>query len=215
MEDVAIIVRDLKKSYGGNPVLDGVSFEVPRGSIVGIVGPNGCGKSTLLRIIAGVEDYDDGFVSVKGRPALVPQETILLPWRTLRGNIMLAARIRRVPKKVAEERMLEAAEILGLTEYLDMHPREVSGGTARKASILMALVLLPDILLLDEPFTGLDRDSIAALQETIVRLRRAYGLTVVIVSHMLDELYSLSERIFVMSHRPSRIVKVEQGKSML
>ncbi|MCE4627539.1 MAG: ATP-binding cassette domain-containing protein [Desulfurococcales archaeon] len=214
MEDVAIIVRGLRKSYGGSLVLDGVSLEIPRGSIVGIVGPNGCGKSTLLRILAGVEDYDEGVVEVRGRPALVPQETILLPWRTLRGNIMLAAKIRRVPREVAEKRMLEAASILGLTDYLNMYPREVSGGTARKASILMALVLLPDILLLDEPFTGLDRDSIAALQETIARLRRAYKLTVVVVSHMLDELYSLSERIFVMSHRPSKIVRIEEGAGL-
>ena len=208
MEDVAVLVEDLWKSYDGLQVLAGVSIRVRRGDSVGIMGPNGCGKSTLLRIIAGVETYDRGRVVVRGRPALVPQETILLPWRTLRGNIMLAARIRGIPRRTAEERLMEAADVLGLTQYLDMYPREVSGGTARKAAILMMLVLMPDILLLDEPFTGLDQDSISALQETIIKLKNIYKLTIITVSHMIDELYQVSERIYVMSHRPSRIVKV-------
>jgi len=208
MEDIAVLAEDLWKSYNGLQVLAGVSFSVRRGSSVGIMGPNGCGKSTLLRIIAGVESYDRGRLVVNGVPALVPQETILLPWRTLRGNILLAARIRGVSRRDAEEMIKSAGRILGLEEYLDMYPREVSGGTARKAAILMMLILKPDILLLDEPFTGLDRESIRALQETIVRLQRAYKLTIITVSHMIDELREISEETLVMSHRPARIVRV-------
>ncbi len=206
MESV-ITVRNLRKSYGENLVLDGVNLEVARGEVLGIVGPNGVGKSTLLRIIAGVEGYDSGYVHVRGRVGLVPQETILLPWKTLRGNALLAARISGLPREVAEARIEELADILGITGYLDMHPSQVSGGTARKAQIMMMLVLEPDILLLDEPFTGLDVNSIAALQESILKLKRK-GLTMVVVSHMISELASIADRIAFLTHRPARVSRI-------
>ncbi len=208
MED-AIIVRNLVKKYGNDLVLDGISLTVRRGESIGLAGPNGAGKSTLLKIIAGIEPYDSGEVVVNGRVGFVPQETILLPWRTLRSNVLLAAKIRGIPKQAAWEKMGEGARILGITEYLDYYPRQVSGGTARKAQILMALVLNPDILLLDEPFTGLDRDTITALQKTLLDLRREYSLTIITVSHMLDELIAIADKLYLLTHKPARIREVK------
>ena len=203
-----VSVKDLVKYYGGELVLDHISLTVESGESVGIAGPNGAGKSTLLRIIAGVEPYDAGRVEVRASIGYVPQDIVLLPWRTLRGNILLAAKIRRVPRREAEEVMLREAERMGLIEYLDRYPREVSGGTRRKAQILMALVLKPGLLLLDEPFTGLDSTTIEALQETIRGLRKRYGMAIVTVSHMMDELLSISDRLYVLTHKPARVKRV-------
>ena len=206
--EAVIHVRNLVKYYGKELVLDSVSLEVYKGESIGIVGPNGAGKSTLLKIIAGIEPYDGGELAVKGRIGFVPQETILLPWRTLRSNILLAAKLRRIPRDEADEKLERAARILGISEYLDYYPGQVSGGTARKAQILMALIVNPDILLLDEPFTGLDADAIEALQSTLRELRETFELTVVTVSHMIDELMALSDRIYVLTHKPARVKQV-------
>jgi len=202
--EVVVRVEGLVKTYGGETVLGGVSLEASRGEALGVVGPNGAGKSTLLRIIAGVEGYDAGRVEVRGRVGFVPQETILLPWRSLRGNVLLAARIAGVPRREAEERLEDGARLLGIEEYLNMRPGEVSGGTARKAQILMALVLRPEVLLLDEPFTGLDVASVASLQETLTALRRR-GLTMIVVSHMIGELVRVVDRLVLLSHKPARV----------
>jgi len=206
--EAVIHVRNLVKYYGKELVLDSVSLEVYKGESIGIVGPNGAGKSTLLKIIAGIEPYDGGELAVKGRIGFVPQETILLPWRTLRSNILLAAKLRRIPRDEADEKLERAARILGISEYLDYYPGQVSGGTARKAQILMALIVNPDILLLDEPFTGLDANAIEALQSTLRELRETFELTVVTVSHMIDELMALSDRIYVLTHKPARVKQV-------
>jgi len=203
-----IVVEELVKKYDGDLVLDRISFQVSRGESIGIAGPNGAGKSTLLKIIAGVETPTSGVVTVKGSVGFVPQEILLLPWRTLRGNIALAAKLGGTSDVEAREIIGWGARILGLEEYLDKRPAQVSGGTRRKAQILMALVLRPDVLLLDEPFTGLDQDTIHALQEAIQRLRREQGLTLITVSHMLDELMNISDRLYVLSHKPARIKRV-------
>ncbi|MCE4617147.1 MAG: ATP-binding cassette domain-containing protein [Desulfurococcales archaeon] len=206
-----VIVEDLVKTYDGELVLDHIDLMVLRGESIGIAGPNGAGKSTLLKIIAGIEHPTSGRVEVRGRVGFVPQETLLLPWRTLRGNIMLAAKLRGIPAGEAKETVLWASKLLSLEEYLDKRPAQVSGGTRRKAQILMALVLKPDILLLDEPFTGLDQDTINALQEALLGLQRNHKLTMVTVSHMLDELMSISSKLYLLTHKPARIREMNLG----
>lgn len=205
--EAVIRVKGLVKYYDGELILDGVSFEVARSEALGIVGPNGAGKSTLLRILAGVEPYDGGSVEVRGRVGFVTQDTILLPWRSLKGNVMLAAKLARVPPRVAEERIREYANLLGLDEYLSKRPGEVSGGTARKAQILMALVLEPEILLLDEPFTGLDVNTVASLQDALRELRRE-GITLIVVSHMISELARVADKLAFLTHKPAKIRRI-------
>ncbi|MEB3760824.1 MAG: ATP-binding cassette domain-containing protein [Desulfurococcales archaeon] len=210
--ETIIRVRDLVKRYGEELVLDHITLEVRKGESIGIVGPNGAGKSTFLRVLAGIEPYDSGTVEVNGSIGYVPQETILLPWRTLKGNILLAAKIRGIEKRVAERILDENADILAISGYLDMYPSQVSGGTARKAQILMALVLDPDILLLDEPFTGLDMETIESFQAQIKMLKEAHNLTIITVSHMMDELMEISDRLIMFTHKPARIRRILQVK---
>ncbi len=201
----AVRVEGLYKRFGSEQVLEGVSLKVRRGEAVGIVGPNGCGKTTLLRIIAGLEEPDKGRVAVNGRLGLVPQDNLLLPWRTLRSNLELALKLSGIEGRKAEERIARVSRLLGIEEHLDKYPSKVSGGTARKTAIARALALEPDILLLDEPYTGLDVASIASLQEALQRLRRNSGISMIIVSHQLDELVEIADRIYILTHRPARV----------
>ena len=202
--EVVLRAVNVSKSFDGKPVVDGVSIEVRRGVVEGVVGPNGAGKTTLLRILAGLLEPDAGLVERRGRIGYVPQDDMLLPWLTLRGNIELGLRARGLPREERRRRVAEAARLLGLEEYLDMYPWRVSGGTRRKAAIARALVLKPDALLLDEPYTGLDRRSIEALQGFIRRVKRE-GLAVLIVSHQLAELVEVADIVYVVTERPARL----------
>ncbi len=201
-------ITGVEKRFGGELVLAGITMSVGKGESIGIAGPNGCGKTTLLRIIAGVEKPDKGQVEIHGSIGMVPQENLLLPWRSIRGNLMLPLRIRGVSREESENMVEKVAELLGITEYLDKYPSQVSGGTARKASIARALVLEPDILLLDEPYTGLDAKTISSLQETLRNLRSREGITMIIVSHQLNELVEVTDKIYVLTHKPTRIKTV-------
>ncbi|MGC9114814.1 MAG: ABC transporter ATP-binding protein [Fervidicoccaceae archaeon] len=204
--DELIVVRDLRKSFSDGPVISGISFELKRGEVLGIVGPNGAGKSTLLRIIAGIIEADSGTVEVRGKIGYTPQDNLLLPWFNLEENILLAAKLSGVKEREAMERLASIAEKLGIGEHLKKRVRDVSGGTARKAAIARSLIISPDILILDEPYTGLDRDSIDSLQSSLKRLREE-RMGMIIVSHQLGELTEISDRVIVLSHRPAKIVK--------
>ncbi|MGC8753006.1 MAG: ABC transporter ATP-binding protein [Fervidicoccaceae archaeon] len=204
--DELIVVRDLRKSFSDGPVISGISFELKRGEVLGIVGPNGAGKSTLLRIIAGIIEADSGTVEVRGKIGYTPQDNLLLPWFNLEENILLAAKLSGVKEREAMERLASIAEKLGIGEHLKKRVRDVSGGTARKAAIARSLIISPDILILDEPYTGLDRDSIGSLQSSLKRLREE-RMGMIIVSHQLGELAEISDRVIVLSHRPAKIVK--------
>ncbi len=200
-----IRVVGIVKRFGEELVLDRVSIEVGNGEIVGLVGPNGCGKTTLLRILSGLETPEGGTVEINGKIGYVPQDDILLPWLSLKNNIALGLRFRGVSHRGREDKVYEAATFLGITEYLNKYPRHVSGGTARKASIARALVLEPDILLLDEPYSGLDISSIDSLQSILTRVSKVRGVSMLIVSHQIDELAQIANKIYSLSHKPSRV----------
>ena len=200
-----IEVKDVYKSFGDDLVLNGISLKVNKGEIVGIAGPNGCGKTTLLRIIAGVEKADSGDVRVNGKVGVVPQENVLLPWFTIGDNIGLGLKFKGLKKEEIESRVSDVAKLLGIEDYLKTYPRRVSGGIARKTSIARALVLNPDILLLDEPYTGLDLKSVSNLQELLRKINEEREVTMLIISHQLAELVNIANRIYVFSHKPARI----------
>ncbi len=217
---IALRVTSIYKSFGGRLVLNGVSIEARRGEVVAIVGPNGSGKTTLLRIIAGLEKPDKGRVEIHGRALLVFQENLLLPWKKLRDNIALGLVYAGLPRREIERKVSEAAKLLGLTEYLDKYPWQVSGGTARKAAIARILVLDPDILLLDEPLAGLDIRTRRALLERIVAIAHEKGKTVIVVDHSVEAVAPYADRIYIMSYPPTRVEasidlrKTEPGKRL-
>mgnify|MGYP001772818264 FL=1 len=200
-----VVLRDVSKSFGGVKVLDGISLEVREGEVFAIVGPNGVGKTTLLKIIAGVLKPDAGEVRVEGSVGYVPQGDSLLPWRTIWRNIALPLELAGIDGAEARERVRSVAEELGISRYLDMYPREVSGGTRRKAAIARALVSGPDVLLLDEPYAGLDLSSTRSTNEAISRLARG-GKAIVLVSHQLEEAAEVADRAALIAGRPARIV---------
>ena len=201
MGEALVLVRNLKKSFG-EPILGGVNLKVGKGEVVGIVGPNGTGKSTLVKILADVEKPDYGEVSIRGTLAVVYQEDYLLPWKRIRDNVCLPLKFRG--KECSPE---ELAERLGLKPYLDLYPKEVSGGNRRKAAILRAILMDADVTVFDEPFTGLDADSIESLLSLISELKEM-GKAFLIVSHQLDELFRIADRVYVLSGRPAVVKKV-------
>jgi NitT/TauT family transport system ATP-binding protein len=210
--DDAVTVEAVSKSFGGELVLDKVSLKVPRGRVVGIVGPNECGKTTLVKMIAGLLKPDEGLIRVNGDVGVVFQDNLLLPWKRIRENISLGLMLKGFEKTHISKKVMEAANILGIQDYLDKYPNKISGGTARKASIARALVMDPDILLLDEPYTGLDLQSIKSLQEALEKLKQK-KISMIIVSHQIEELLRVSDIIYVFSHKPTHVVKLLEPKS--
>ncbi len=202
--EIAVEAAGVSKSYSGKEVLYGVSMTVGRGEAVGVVGPNGCGKTTLLRILAGLEKPDSGEVRVLGRVGMVFQEDLLLPWKSLADNIGLGLTFRRAPSEEVRRIVHALAEDLGISQYLGLYPHQVSGGTARKAALARALATDPDVLLLDEPYAGLDADSRASLNLSLSSLARG-GTTMLLVSHQLDELLWLVDRMYVLTPPPARV----------
>lgn len=202
MGETLVLVRNLEKSFNGEKILGGIDLDVEGGEVVGIVGPNGTGKSTLVKILVGVEKPDSGEVSVSGNISVVCQEDYLLPWKRLRDNICLGLRFKGKecnPSKVAKR--------LGIEGFLERYPKEVSGGTRRKASIARALLLDFDVLILDEPFTGLDEKSKETLISIIMELANS-GKAVLVVSHQLEELFRVAHRVYVLGGRPATVKKI-------
>ncbi len=205
MAGVILEVSSVYKTFS-EPVLAGISLELRPGEVLGVVGPNGCGKTTLLRIMAGLEEPDGGSVRREGKVGIVFQEDRLLPWKTLWENIALGLKYRGIRGEELVRRVREYSRMVGLSDSdLSLHPRKASGGTRRKAALARALVLEPDILLLDEPFTGLDVRARSSLREALRWIWDEYGLSTVIVSHQLEELLPLADRVYVLTPKPARV----------
>jgi NitT/TauT family transport system ATP-binding protein len=199
-------------------VLQDISFGLRSGELLTIIGPSGCGKTTLLRLIAGLVDRADatGQLEVAGRPVSGPspeisyvfQQTALIPWRKVRANVEFAIEVRRHRRLTREEReeVGRIIEFVGLAGFEDYHPHQLSGGMQQRAGIARALVVHPQILLMDEPFGALDAQSRRIFQDELLRWK-SEGFAVILVTHDLDEAVYLSDRILVMSARPGRILE--------
>ncbi len=205
--ETVIEATNIEKSYNGLLVLKNVSIKLQKGEVIAIAGPNGCGKTTFLKILSGIENPDSGELYVRGKISLIPQDNLLFPWFNVRKNISLGLKFRGVKKDIQELKVKEISEKLGITSYLKEYPLRLSGGTAKKVAIARALVLDPEILLLDEPFAGLDIESVATLKDSILMLKKS-GMSMIIVSHQLDELIEIADRIYFFSHRPATVKRV-------
>jgi len=188
--------RDLRVYINGRLVSGPATLRAGRGEIVMIVGPNGAGKTSLLKALAGLNGRVDGRLRVEGRTAYVPQNDLLLPWKTIRENIELA-----IPDPGEKGDVEHLYDALGLREYLDKYPRHASGGTRRKAAIARGLVMGANILLLDEPFTGVDAASLKAVLDIIERLARE-GLTIIIVTHQIYLVSSVASKAILLEPPP-------------
>ena len=207
MADVSI--RNVTKSYGMTEVMHGISFDVADGEFVALVGPSGCGKSTLLRMIAGLEDITNGTVSIGGRVvndiepkerdiAMVFQNYALYPHMTVRENMGFSLRLRGASKAETAAAVTNAAEILGLTPYLDRAPKQLSGGQRQRVAMGRAIVRKPAVFLFDEPLSNLDAALRVQMRAEIRGLHERLGSTSIFVTHDQVEAMTMADRIVVM-----------------
>jgi NitT/TauT family transport system ATP-binding protein len=212
----AVSLREVTKTYdNGVAALGPINLEVRRGEFVSLLGPSGCGKSTALRLIAGLNAPSSGTVRVAPRPAVtangghpvgfVFQEPTLMPWATVRENVRLPLKLAHVPFSAGKARADEALAQMGLSEFAEAYPRELSGGMKMRVSLARALVTDPDILLMDEPFAALDEITRFRLNNDLLALWRSLRKTVIFVTHSVFESVYLSQRVLVMTSRPGRI----------
>ena len=206
-----IICKDLKKSYDGKTeVLTGINLEIQEGEFFILVGPSGCGKSTLLRIIAGLEGVSAGELIMDGKLAnemlpkernltMVFQSYALYPHLSVRDNILFGLDVKKVPKAEQEERLAEAAELLGLTAYLNRKPRALSGGQRQRVALARSVCSRAPLCLMDEPLSNLDAKLRASMRVEIRRLQQRLGLTVIYVTHDQVEAMTMGDRIAVLS----------------
>ncbi|NOZ30890.1 MAG: ATP-binding cassette domain-containing protein [Crenarchaeota archaeon] len=206
MDGVVVEARELVVELGGTPRAGPATFTVKKGSVVVVAGPNGAGKTTLLKAIAGLVRDVKGELVVRGTPIYIPQSDLLLPWKTLLDNIILPLTVKGVPRREAVERAQRVSKLLGLTEHLEKYPRHASGGTRRKAAVARGLVMGADILLLDEPFTGVDVAARAALIDMLAGLVLG-GLSIVLVTHDLYLASRIADRILVLMPPPQGVVE--------
>ena len=206
-----IAVRDVRKSFGDFVALDDVSLEIPDGSLTSLLGPSGSGKSTLLRIIAGLEEPDQGTVEIHGDDAtrvppqrrgigFVFQHYAAFKHMTVRDNVAFGMKIRKQPKQRVQERVDELLEVVGLAGYQQRYPNQLSGGQRQRMALARALAVEPRVLLLDEPFGALDAKVRAELREWLRRLHDEVHVTTVLVTHDQEEAMTVSDHIAVMDH---------------
>jgi ABC-type nitrate/sulfonate/bicarbonate transport system ATPase subunit len=195
--------------------LSNINLDVPTGSFISLIGPSGCGKSTLLRLIAGLIDPDRGELSLDGRKIDKPgsdrgfmfQQHTLFPWLTIRNNIAFGLKAQGIYQET-KDRVDDFIELVGLKGFGDYYPHQLSGGMCQRASLARAIVSHPKVLLLDEPLGALDAFTRMHMQDEILRIWRERHMTMIMVTHDVDEAIYLSDTIVVMSPRPGRIAKV-------
>lgn len=222
-ENLILRAEHLDKSFpplagqaGGHIVLQDLSLEVQEGEFLSILGKSGCGKSTLLRILGGFDPPDRGKVTLGEQPVQSPGSRMIMifqesrqlfPWMTLMGNIVYAIKktARSVGKEQAAARAAACLSEVGLAGYEQSYPHELSGGMKQRAALARALALEPAVLLMDEPFSSLDYLTRRSAQDTLLRLWRERGVTVVFVTHDIDEALTLSQQIAVFDHAAHRL----------
>lgn len=212
-----ISLRNVGKSFKDGRVraLQDISFDVHPGEFISLVGPSGCGKTTLLRLINGLIDADEGEVKVLGqRPqpgpdlAMVFQSARLLPWRTVVGNIEFALALRGLSRKEQSPRALALLGAVGLRDFAEAYPHELSGGMQQRVGLARALAVEPKVLLMDEPFAALDAMTREVLRNELLRMWSRRRMAIVFVTHDIDEAILLSQRIVLLRPRPGRIDEI-------
>jgi NitT/TauT family transport system ATP-binding protein len=210
-------IQHIRKQYpNGTLAVEQVSGEVQKGEFVSIVGPSGAGKTTLLKMICGLLPPSSGQVLLHGRSVVSPPPEMILvfqdyhrslfPWLTVRGNVMFPLKNKdSSPKAQKEQAAIEAIRAVGLDDSIDNYPWQLSGGMQQRVAIARAIAFHPEILLLDEPFASVDALTRMSLEDLTLDLRHRFGITVLLVTHDIDEAVYLSDRVLVLSPPPSVI----------
>ncbi|HBY97088.1 MAG TPA: sulfonate ABC transporter ATP-binding protein [Chloroflexi bacterium] len=198
--------------------LNQITFMVARNEFVSIIGPSGCGKSTLLRLVAGLVFPSEGRITVGGRApeesrrsreyGFVFQDPVMLPWRSVRDNVELALEVMEVEKAVRRQTAAEFIHLVGLAGFEEMRPGQLSGGMRQRAALARALTMKPQLLLMDEPFGALDEITRAQMNAELLNILAQQDLTVLLVTHSIEEAVFLSDRVVVLTPRPAEIREI-------
>lgn len=216
-----LTIENIQKSFVNDrkenvKVLDGINMSVKKGSFVSIVGPSGCGKSTLLYLVAGLDKADSGEIRVDGELVSKPgpervvvfQEAGLFPWLTVLENVTYGLILKKMPKDEAKAKAMDVLKMVHLSKYVNSYPHELSGGMKQRVSIARALVMEPDILLMDEPFSALDEQTRMVLHKELLDIWRKTKVTIFFITHNIREAVLLSEEVVVFATRPGRIKEI-------
>jgi NitT/TauT family transport system ATP-binding protein len=217
MRRALVSAEHLTRSYGEHLAVDGVTFTVRTGEVVSLVGPSGAGKTTVLRLLAGLLEPTSGAVTVDGVPVTGPPAGVavvfqdysrsLLPWLTVLGNVMLPLRAKGLSRAEARTAASAALAEVGLADAVRHRPRALSGGMQQRVAIARALAYRPKLLLMDEPFASVDAQTRMDLEDLVLPLRDAHDMTIVLVTHDIDEAVYLSDRIVVLSASPATVLR--------
>lgn len=223
-EDYILTIESLRRIYKDDDgadveALEDVSLKVKRGEFISIIGASGCGKTTLLRSIAGLDKPDSGSIVMDDHPITKPdpergyvfQQGGLFNWLTVEQNISYGLKTRRVYKQKKDD-VAKYIELVGLKGFEDSYPYQISGGMAQRVAIARTLINEPEMLLLDEPMGALDSFTRADIQDKLLELHRLNGITMVLVTHDIDEAIYLSDRIVIMTPRPGKISNIIEVK---
>jgi NitT/TauT family transport system ATP-binding protein len=213
---VVLEVRDLTKRFGDTLALDNVSFEVHRREFVCVVGASGCGKSTLVRLLAGLEQPTAGRLLLDGKEVdgpgadrgMVFQGYTLFPWLTVKENVMFGPRMKGMSREAAREEADQWLSLVSLDAFAQSYPHQLSGGMKQRVAIARALANSPRILLMDEPFGALDAQTRAQMQRHLLHIWKNADVTIVFITHDLDEAIYLADRILVLKPRPGRVAEL-------
>jgi NitT/TauT family transport system ATP-binding protein len=217
---VVLSVRDLHKTFetkdGSHVAFETMSLDVHRREFICIIGPSGCGKSTFIRIVAGLEDSSGGEILIDGKPVSGPgpdrgmvfQGYTLFPWRTVRQNVMFGLEMRGRSASFADVEARQWLDMVGLSKFEKSYPHELSGGMKQRVAIARALANEPRILLMDEPFGALDALTRCKMQNYLMQIWKKVEVTILFITHDLEEACYLADRIIVMGANPGRVLEV-------
>ena len=213
--EVILEVQDLRKSFGDHEVLKGITTTIRKGDVLALIGPSGCGKSTLLHLIAGLLEPEKGLILLNGKYlrgsatniGYMLQKDELLEWRTVYHNVLLGLEIQHSMTARAKEKARELLDIYGLDQFANSRPSELSGGMRQRAALVRTLVMEPDLLLLDEPFSALDYQTRLTVGDDIGQIIRKEKKSAILVTHDLAEAISLADRVIVLTARPATILQ--------
>jgi NitT/TauT family transport system ATP-binding protein len=215
-------INGLGKTYGVGPkathAVGNITFDVAAGEFACVVGPSGCGKTTLLKCIAGLLAPTRGEVLLHGKRVTSPPEEMalvfqeygrsLMPWTSVRNNVLLPLRHKKITRDEQGRLVEQAVESVGLTGFLDHYPWQLSGGMQQRVAIARALAYQPSILLMDEPFASVDAQTRGDLEDLVLEVREEYGITILFVTHDIDESVYLADRVVVLTHSPTEVKEI-------
>ncbi len=215
-----IVIDGIRKVYRKDEVetvaIDRIDLTVKKGELVSIIGPSGCGKTTVLRMIAGLLEPSEGTITIAGKECKEPgpdrgmvfQDFALFPWRSVRRNVEFGLEVAGVPKEERRQKADEYIELVGLGDFKNAKIHELSGGMKQRVGIARALINNPDVILMDEPFGALDAQTRNIMQAQLVKILEKTGTTIIFVTHSVDEALFLSDRVVMLSPRPSKIKEI-------